>query len=78
MASSTISQLLSADIEQDVALCKRYYKSSNLPNGEKRKHAPTYMQFRRDRVMAKLMWLESQVAVKKFTLQHPDNFMGSV
>lgn len=77
MASTTISQLLSADIEQDIALCRRYYQSSNLPNGEKRKHAPNYMQFRRDKVMAKLMWLESQVAVKKFTLQHSGDFMGS-
>lgn len=67
MASTTISQLLSADIEQDIALCRRHYQASNLPNGEKRKHAPNYMQFRRDKVMDKLMWLESQFSIKKLT-----------
>ena len=56
--SSTIQELMGSDLAHGQALMRRYYKASSLPIGEKNINAPKVCQFRRDKVMRRLINLQ--------------------
>lgn len=64
---STIQELTGSDITQGKALMNRYHKSSSLPIMERRKNVPTVCCFRRDRVLRRLMRIEMDALLQRFT-----------
>lgn len=62
---STIQELTGADMEQGNSLHRRYWNSSSLPIRERRKHRPSLCNYRRDRVLRKIMKNEMAALAKK-------------
>ena len=65
MPSSTLKQLMDADIKQSNALLNRYSRSSSLPKHERKANEPHVCQYRRDRVARRLLQLDGAGMVKR-------------
>lgn len=64
---STVGEIVRSDMEHSGALRKRYWQSSSLPFGEKRKHRPQPCRFRRDRELQKIMRREMEAVVNRLS-----------
>lgn len=61
---STIQELTGADMEQGRALYRRYWNSSSLPIRERRNNRPSLCNYRRNRVLRKIMKNEMSALAK--------------
>jgi hypothetical protein len=63
MPSSTLQQLVAADLKQSNALLLRYNSSSSLRGRERNDNRPKVCAYRRDRVALRLMGLNGMQLV---------------
>lgn len=62
---STIQKLTGSDMQQGHALMRRYYISSSLSLFEKTINAPKVCQFRRDKILKRLINLQLAALARK-------------
>ncbi|WP_437125576.1 DUF7301 family protein [Escherichia coli] len=50
-----MTELVRADFQENIGRAKRYWSASRLPTGERRKNAPKPRRYPRDRVLRRLV-----------------------
>jgi len=68
MKSSTVQQLIQADIAENSARLKRYRKASSLSRMDKYRYRPQMRSWPRDRVLARIMQLNMKKAMNDIGL----------